>query len=91
MAMRDGKSITLGSGKLYLIPFTDAMPTTAEICVDDNLLGYIKSGASLEYTEETYEEKDDLGVRVQTKRSAHSFRGTVRIGKYKAFHRTNLS
>lgn len=61
MAMRDGKSITLGSGKLYLIPFTDAMPTTAEICVDDNLLGYIKSGASLEYTEETYEEKDDLG------------------------------
>ena len=61
MAKRDKKSITLGSGKIYLAPFSDTMPTVETLCVDDNLLGYIKGGASLEYTQETYEEKDDLG------------------------------
>ena len=61
MAKRDNKIVTLGSGKLYVMAFSDAMPTVDAICVDDNLLGYIKGGAALEYTEETYEEKDDLG------------------------------
>lgn len=61
MAKRDGKTITLGSGKIYLAAFEDAMPTVDTLCVANNLLGYIKSGASLEYTQETYEEKDDLG------------------------------
>jgi len=62
MAKRDGKTITLGSGKIYLAAFENAMPTVDTLCVDENLLGYIKSGASLEYTQETYEEKDDLGI-----------------------------
>ena len=62
MAKRDNKTITLGSGKIYLQAFADAMPTVDELCTDDNLLGYIKGGASLEYTQETYEEKDDLGI-----------------------------
>lgn len=61
MAKRDGKTITLGSGKLYLVAFSDNMPTVDTLCVDENLLGYIKGGAALEYTQETYEEKDDLG------------------------------
>ena len=61
MAKRDKTNITLGSGKLYLTPYTDTVPTVDTLCVADNLLGYIKGGASLEYTEETYEEKDDLG------------------------------
>lgn len=61
MAKRDKKTITLGSGKIYLQAFADAMPTVDTLCVDDNLLGYIKGGAALEYTQETYEEKDDLG------------------------------
>lgn len=61
MAKRDGKTITLGSGKVYLTPFADSMPTVETLCVDDNLLGYIKGGASMEYAQETYEEKDDLG------------------------------
>lgn len=61
MAKRDGKNITLGSGKVYLAAFADSMPTVDTLCVDANLLGYIKGGASLEYTQETYEEKDDLG------------------------------
>lgn len=61
MAKRDKTNITLGSGKIYLQAFTDSMPTVDSLCVPGNLLGYIKGGASLEYTEETYEEKDDLG------------------------------
>ena len=61
MAKRDKETITLGSGKLYLKEFSETMPTVDTLCVPENLLGYIKGGAALEYTEETYEEKDDLG------------------------------
>lgn len=61
MAKRDKETITLGSGKIYLKLFSEKMPTVDELCVDENLLGYIKGGAALEYTQETYEEKDDLG------------------------------
>ena len=61
MAKRDNKTITLGSGKIYVSAYSDSMPNVETLCVDNNLLGYIKGGASLEYTEETYEEKDDLG------------------------------
>ena len=62
MPKRDNKTITLGSGKIYLQAFADAMPTVETLCKEENLLGRIKGGASLEYTQETYEEKDDLGV-----------------------------
>jgi len=61
MAKRGKDVITLGSGKIYLMAYTDTMPTVDALCVEENLLGYIKGGAALEYTEETYEEKDDLG------------------------------
>ena len=61
MAKRSKETITLGSGKLYMTTFSETMPTVDTLCVEGNLLGYIKGGASLEYTEETYEEKDDLG------------------------------
>ena len=61
MAKRDNEVITLGSGEIYVAEFSGSMPTVDTLCVDDNLLGHIKGGASLEYTMETYEEKDDLG------------------------------
>lgn len=61
MAKRAKENITLGSGKPYIMEFTGEMPTIEEICVAENLLGHIKGGAELSYTEETYEEKDDLG------------------------------
>jgi hypothetical protein len=61
MAKRAKDTITLGSGKIYLQAFADTMPTVEDLCKEDNLLGYIKGGAALEYTEETAEEKDDLG------------------------------
>ena len=61
MAKRDGSTITLGSGKLYMSVFNGTMPSVDTLCADANLLGYIKGGASLEYTQDSYEEKDDLG------------------------------
>ena len=61
MAKRSKENITLGSGKPYIMEFDGEMPTVDEICVPENLLGYVKGGAELSYTEETYEEKDDLG------------------------------
>lgn len=61
MAKRDKKTITIGSALPYLIPYADTVPTVEEICVEENLLGYIKSGAAVEYSEDAYEEKDDLG------------------------------
>lgn len=63
MAKRSKDNITLGSGIPYIMEFdsTKGMPTVDEICVEENRLGYCKGGAELSYTEETYEEKDDLG------------------------------
>ena len=62
MAKRDKENITLGSGKIYVAEYSESMPTVDTLCVDENLLGWIKGGASLEYTQETNEEKDDLGM-----------------------------
>lgn len=57
------KKITLGSGKLYCVEHTEGneIPADATIEVDDNLLGYIKGGATLTYTPEFYTAEDDLG------------------------------
>ena len=62
MAKRDKNTITLGSGKIYLQAYSASMPTVDTLCKDENLLGHIKGGAALEYTQEIYEEKDDLGL-----------------------------
>lgn len=61
MAKRDGKTITLGSGELFMMEFAGTMPEVDAICVEENRLGHIKGGAAIEYTMEPYEEKDDLG------------------------------
>ena len=63
MAKRDKKTITLGSGKIYIKEYeNDTMPTFEDLCKEENILGYIKGGAALEYSQETYEEEDDLGL-----------------------------
>lgn len=65
MAKRSKNNITLGSGKVYITEFdpdSKTVPEPGEMCIDANLLGYIKGGAELTYTEEKYEEKDDLGI-----------------------------
>lgn len=61
MGKRTKENITLGSGKPYIAEFDGEMPSIEDICKTENLLGYVKGGAELSYTEETYEEKDDLG------------------------------
>lgn len=54
--------IVLGSGLLYVMEFTsETPPTNAEIEKDENLLGYIQGGCSVEYKPSYYTAKDDLG------------------------------
>ena len=61
MAKRDKTNITLGSGIPYIMEFSGIMPSHTDVCKEENRLGYSKGGAALTYTEETSEEKDDLG------------------------------
>ena len=58
--------IVLGSGKLYVTTVTGSVgnytiPADNAFETSANLLGYIQGGATLEYTPEFYEAKDDLG------------------------------
>lgn len=62
MAKRNKDTITIGSAKAYMLVVEDTMPTKDELFIEDNRVGYIKGGAAIEYTEETYEERDDLGI-----------------------------
>lgn len=60
----DRESIVLGSGDLYCTEFegTDkAIPEDTTIETEDNRLGHIKGGASIEYKPSFYEAKDDMG------------------------------
>ncbi len=61
MAKRMKDTITLGSGQVYMIEHTDTVPNVLTLFVEANRIGYTKGGASIEYTQETYEEKDDEG------------------------------
>lgn len=65
------KRIVLGSGKLHVVEFTGstqiATPAAIQaLCTDNNILGYISGGASLEYTPTFYTAKDDLGYVTKT-------------------------
>lgn len=60
------KKITLGSGKLYAKLFDGELPEVNTLTVDENLLGYIQGGATLEYKPTFYEAKDDLGYVQET-------------------------
>ena len=64
MPKRTNETITLGSGKLYALEFpsTGTLPEDATIETEQNRLAWIKGGASLEYTGEFYDAKDDLGM-----------------------------
>ena len=58
------ESIVLGSGDLYCTEFesTDKeLPTNEEIEKEENRLGHIKGGASIEYKPSFYPAKDDMG------------------------------
>lgn len=56
------KRIVIGSGEIYSMEFTGEIPSDAVIETKDNCLGYIKGGASVEYTPTFYEASSDNGV-----------------------------
>ena len=62
MAKRDKDTITIGSCKAYMMVAEDTMPTKDDLFKAENQVGKVKGGAAVEYTEETHEEKDDLGT-----------------------------
>ncbi|MGN0518322.1 MAG: hypothetical protein ACI4II_06325 [Acutalibacteraceae bacterium] len=66
--MSDTKStpIRIGSALPYLMEYTGILPSIEDICNEDNLLGYIKGGATITYTENTNTETDDLGYQSKT-------------------------
>lgn len=63
---RTKETITLGSGKLFILEHTGAIPEAEVLEVPGNLLGYIKGGASLAYTPTFYDAIDDLGIVQKT-------------------------
>ena len=63
---RDAEVITLGSGDLLIKEYSDAMPAYSDFNVETDLLGRIQGGATLEYSGEWYEAKDDTGKVVKT-------------------------
>lgn len=58
------ESIVLGSGDIFVTEFSGAIPADDVIETDENNLGYVQGGASVEYKPTTYTAKDDFG-RVQ--------------------------
>lgn len=60
------EKIVLGSGKLYIMEFTGTIPDDTTLEAEDNLLGLIQGGATLEYKPAYYEAKDDLGLVSKT-------------------------
>lgn len=53
--------ITLGSGDLYMVEYSGTIPADSTFEADGNQVGAIKNGATLAYTQETYEAVDDSG------------------------------
>lgn len=60
----NNESIVLGSGELYCVLFEGRdkeLPPNEELEKEENRLGYIKGGATIEYKPSFYEAKDDMG------------------------------
>lgn len=55
------EQVILGSGDLYIVAFTDTLPADDIIEIEDNKVGHIKGGASLEYKPNEYEVSSDTG------------------------------
>ena len=60
------EKIVLGSGKIYCVEHTGTIPEDTVIETEDNRLGYVQGGATLEYAPTFYEAKDDLGYVSKT-------------------------
>lgn len=58
--------VVLGSGRAYIAEYDGTIPEPAEIEVEENRLGTIQGGATLEYTPEFYTAEDDFKEEVKT-------------------------
>ena len=60
--------VTLGSGHLFYKEFEEGseLPSIEDLCVDDNILGYIQGGATLTYKPSFYTATDDDGTHQKT-------------------------
>jgi len=61
------KKIPLGSGELYVIPWTGKVPEDLSIEQDENKIGFIKNGATISYSSEYYTAKSDNGKATKTR------------------------
>ena len=62
----DNKPIVLGSGTIYVMEFTGAIPEDSAIEKPENILGLVQGGASVEYKPTYYTAKDDFGKKQKT-------------------------
>lgn len=62
----DKERIILGSGKLYYMEFAGEIPANDVIETDEQRLGRISGGATIEYKPTYYKCKDDLGIATKT-------------------------
>lgn len=62
------RDLQLGSGKLYVKKVTDEtkIPSLKALCVEANQIGWIKGGATIEYSIDTKEIYDDLRMVNET-------------------------
>lgn len=56
------KNIVLGSGMAYIVEFDGTVPANEVFETEENRLGDIQGGASVEYKQTLYTAKDDLGL-----------------------------
>lgn len=64
MSKRTNETITLGSGKLFMLELlaNGQIPADSAIEIEANRLAWIKGGAALNYSVENYDAEDDLGM-----------------------------
>lgn len=61
------EKIVLGSGKLYVLEFQNGtIPDKTILEVEENILGLIQGGATIEYKPEFYTAEDDFGIVKKT-------------------------
>ena len=73
-------NIVLGSGYIYVVPFTGSIPTDDVIETDANQFGYTKGGATFAYSTEYTTVEDDNGQIKETFLSSDS--ATLRCGAF---------
>ncbi|WNX85254.1 hypothetical protein RWV98_02970 [Agathobaculum sp. NTUH-O15-33] len=60
--MSDKKKFVLGSGELFALEYTGAIPSDEIIETEENRLGLISGGATIEYKPNFYTVEDDIGL-----------------------------